>query len=394
MNWSDRRYQARKPEQKREGFGLVSGFVGLITNLLLAAMKLMIGVLSGSVSIMADALNSVTDTFSSILTLVGFKISAKNPDPGHPYGHQRFEYISGLFISILLLFVGLQFLQSSYEKIRQPQAVHISAVVLIVLVLSIIVKLWQNFFYLRIGNHIQSDTLKATAKDSFMDVLTTSAILLSAFVNQLWDWNIDGWVGLFVALYIGYSGFMMLRGFTNELMGNRPSPAEVEEMTAELEKYHMILGFHDLLIHSYGPNAIFATVDIEIDSRWTLDRAHEVIDQIERDFKRDLNVTLVCHMDPIDLDNQHYNQIHKAIKYIIRGYDLGMHTHDFHVEQLPNNQGELVQFDVVVPEKLDISDEALDRQINMDLKKHFPDIETQINFDHNYIGEDKGPMNA
>lgn len=387
IKWSDRKFAGRKPEAHREGFGLVSGFVGLFTNILLMVMKLMIGLLSGSVSIMADALNSVTDTFSSVLTLIGFKMAAKDPDERHPYGHQRFEYISGLFISILLLFVGLQFLKSSWEKVLHPESVKISALVFIILALSILMKLWQNAFYSKIGRHIHSQTLIATAKDSLMDVITTAAILASALIYQLGHWNIDGWVGLLVALYITYSGLMMLRDFVNELLGNRPSKKSVAEMTAKLETYTHILGFHDLLIHSYGPNAIFASVDIEIDSRKTLDQAHEVIDDIERDFKQQLDVTLVCALDPIDLDNRHYNEIHKAIALLIHSYDMGLHTHDFHVEQ--TQDGEVVQFDVVVPEHIAATDASLNTRITQDLKREFPLVLPEIHFDHHYVGQDK-----
>ncbi len=387
INWSDQRFKDRQPEDRREGYGLVSGCVGLVTNIFLAVFKVMIGLISGSVSIMADALNSVTDTFSSILTLVGFKMSAKKPDEDHPYGHQRYKYISGLFIAILLLFVGLQFLKDSFLKILKPEDVQISALVIVILVLSIFIKLWQNFFYIKIGNHIDSNTLKATAKDSLMDVLTTSAILLSSLLFQFWHINVDGWVGLLVALYITYSGLGMLRGFINELLGNRPSDAEVERMTHELERYKQILGFHDLRIYNYGPNAVFATVDVEIDSNWTLDHAHEVIDDIERDFKKRLNVILVAHMDPIDLTNRHYNKIHQAIKDIVAAYDLDLHTHDFHVEE--TRTGELVQFDVVVPHNIGIPDDVLNRRITRDLEKDFPKLRTEINFDHNYIGEDQ-----
>lgn len=317
---------------------------------------------------------------------MGFRIAAKDPDEDHPYGHQRFEYISGLFISILLLFVGLQFLQSSFKKILKPESVKISTLVFIVLGISILVKLWQNLFYKRVGQHIDSQTLVAAAKDSFMDILTTAAILISAMIYQIWHLNIDGWVGLLIAIYITVSGFMMLRGFINQLLGDRPSAHEVDGMTKELEQFHEVLGFHDLLIHSYGPNAIFATVDVEFDSRWRLDQAHEVINDIERDFKQRLDVTLVCHVDPIDLDNRHYNEVHEAIKRIIKAYGMDLHTHDFHVEQ--TTSGEIVQFDIVVPEEIDATDSEIQRQITLDLKQEFPNMSTEINFDHHYIGED------
>lgn len=387
IHWSDDRFKSLKIENKRASYGIVSGVVGLASNIILAAMKLVIGLFSGSVSIMADALNSVTDTFSSILTLVGFKIAAKDPDQGHPYGHQRFEYISGLFISILLLFVGVQFFKDSLQKIIAPQSLKLSRLVFIVLGLSILIKLWQHRFYQKIGQHIDSETLIATAKDSLMDVLTTTAILLSGAIYQIWHLNIDGWVGCFVAIYITISGLLMLRDFVNELMGKRPSAQVIDLMAAALERYPEILGFHDLMIHSYGPNRTFATVDVEMDSHQSLNQAHEVIEAVEHYFKTELAVTLDCHIDAIDLKNHHYHEIYQAITRIIRSYDLDLHTHDFHVERDQN--GEEVQFDVVVPENLKIGDALLLKQVTRDLKNEFPALSVAINFDHHYVGKDK-----
>ena len=387
INWSDNRFKTLATENRRSSYGVISGIIGLGSNLLLAIMKLLIGLFSGSVSIMADALNSVTDTFSSILTLVGFKIAAKDPDQNHPYGHQRFEYISGLFISILLLFVGLQFLQSSIQKIFHPQSIKLSALVFLILGGSIIIKLWQHRFYQKVGQHIDSETLIATAKDSLMDVLTTTAILISGLIYQIWHWNIDGWVGGFVAIYISISGLLMLRDFVNELMGKRPSAHAIGLMTSALERYPEILGFHDLTIHSYGPNRIFATVDVEMDSHQSLDQAHEVIEAVEHYFKTELAVTLDCHIDAIDLKNHHYHEIYQAITRIIRAYDLGLHTHDFHVAQ--KTGGEEVQFDIVVPEDLQIPDGVLLKHVTRDLKAEFPELAVAINFDHHYVGKDK-----
>ncbi|MCI1891888.1 MAG: cation diffusion facilitator family transporter [Schleiferilactobacillus harbinensis] len=374
-------------ETKRTGLGKVAGIVGLLSNIVLFVIKLAIGLFSGSIAIMADAFNNLSDTAGSIVTLVGFKVAGKRPDRGHPFGHERFEYISGVLVSMLMIFAGLDFVQSSIGKIQHPTADRITFVVLITLLLSIFIKLWQNLFYRQMGDEISSDTLKATAMDSQTDVVATTAVLISAVLSQFAHIQIDGWIGLFVALYLIYEGIQSIRGSVNQLIGIRPSDAEVQKYTDQLSKYDDILGFHDLMIHHYGPTQIFATVHIELDSRWSLDQAHEEIDKIERDFQKKFNVELVGHIDPIDIDDRLTAEVYERLQTIIQEMGGGLHTRDFHIEPGPHHT-RIVQFDVVVPDNYPEDDKTLNLRILADLRRYYPNVTTEIDFDHNYLGHD------
>nr|WP_238929121.1 cation diffusion facilitator family transporter [Enterococcus durans] len=353
----------------------------MLSNLILFISKLTIGLFSGSVSIMADAINSLSDTTSSILTLVGFKIAAKPADPEHPYGHERFEYISGLFVSIIITYVGFQFLETSIGKIIHPESLTLSPIIFIVLLFSIILKFVQGRMYVTIAQSIDSETLRATAKDSYNDVYTTLAVLLSAGIEWLMGWRIDGYVGFALAGYILLSGIMMLRDFVYELLGSRPTKEEILAMEKLLLSYENILGFHDLLVHNYGPSKKFASVHIEVDDSLDLNQAHKIIDIIEKDFKKTLDVELVCHLDPVPVNNENYREILKVLKKIIKETGEGLKLHDLRMIR----NGKELQFDVVVPEKFNFSDEELERVLRVQIEERIGNYDLDITFDHNYL---------
>lgn len=361
--------------------GILAGVLGLLSNLILFISKLTIGLFSGSVSIMADAINSLSDTASSILTLVGFKIAAKPADPEHPYGHERFEYISGLFVSIIITYVGFQFLETSIGKIIHPESLTLSPIIFIVLLFSIILKFVQGRMYVTIAQSIDSETLRATAKDSYNDVYTTLAVLLSAGIEWLMGWRIDGYVGFALAGYILLSGIMMLRDFVYELLGSRPTKKEILAMEKLLLSYENILGFHDLLVHNYGPSKKFASVHIEVDDSLDLNQAHKIIDIIEKDFKKTLDVELVCHLDPVPVNNENYREILKVLKKIIKETGEGLKLHDLRMIR----NGKELQFDVVVPEKFNFSDEELERVLRVQIEERIGNYDLDITFDHNYL---------
>ena len=361
--------------------GVLAGVLGLLSNLILFISKLTIGLFSGSVSIMADAINSLSDTASSILTLVGFKIAAKPADPEHPYGHERFEYISGLFVSIIITYVGFQFLETSIGKIIHPESLTLSPIIFIVLLFSIILKFVQGRMYVTIAQSIDSETLRATAKDSYNDVYTTLAVLLSAGIEWLMGWRIDGYVGFALAGYILLSGIMMLRDFVYELLGSRPTKEEILAMEKLLLSYENILGFHDLLVHNYGPSKKFASVHIEVDDSLDLNQAHKIMDIIEKDFKKTLDVELVCHLDPVPVNNEKYREILKVLKKIIKETGEGLKLHDLRMIR----NGKELQFDVVVPEKFNFSDEELERVLRVQIEERIGNYDLDITFDHNYL---------
>lgn len=373
--------QKQLTAQQRTKKGILAGILGLGSNIILFVSKFIIGLFSGSVSIMADAINSLSDTASSVLTLVGFKIAAKPADQEHPYGHERFEYISGLFVSIIITYVGFQFLESSIEKIVRPENVALSPIVFLVLIVSILLKFGQGKMYQTIAHSIDSETLRATAKDSYNDVFTTLAVLVSAGVEWLTGWRIDGYIGFALAAYILYSGVMMLRDFVYELLGSRPTQKEITEMEQHLNSCDDILGYHDLLVHTYGPSKRFASVHIEVDESLDLNQAHKIIDSIEKDFKKSLSVDLVCHLDPVPVNNEKYREILRKLKGIIQSAGEGLNLHDLRIIR----QGKVLQFDVVVPEKFRLSDEEIERLIRIQVEQRIGVYQLEITFDHNYL---------
>ena len=346
-----------KEKELRATFGMLAGNVGLFSNFLLFGMKLVIGLISGSVSIIADAMNNLSDSASSILTLVGFRIAAKPADQRHPYGHQRSEYITGLIISLIILFVGGQFLITSAERIFQRESLQTSPLMFIILMLSIGIKVAQGYFYRETARHIESKTLLASAKDSFNDVYTTITVLVSTVIEQLTGWQIDGYTGVIIALYIIFSGIQMLSGFINELLGVRPSKEEITKMSDYLDNQQSLIGYHDLLVHNYGPEKKFATVHIEIDDSWSLNQSHRVINDIEKYFKNELNVNLVCHLDPIAIRSEEQTKVYKIVKKLLESYGLNLQLHDFRIENKTDKS--LIQFDVVVPENMTLTNEQL-----------------------------------
>ncbi|MFS1135318.1 cation diffusion facilitator family transporter [Enterococcus hirae] len=367
--------------QERTKKGIIAGILGLITNILLFVAKFAIGLFSGSVSIMADAINSLSDTASSILTLVGFKIAAKPADQEHPFGHERFEYISGLFVSIIITYVGFQFLDASIRKIFRPEHLVLTPIVFLVLIFSILLKLLQGRMYTRFSKTIQSEALKATAKDSYNDVFTTLAVLVSAGIERFTGWRIDGYVGFVLAGYIIFSGIMMLRDFVYELLGSRPTAEEIKTMEKKLSSYKSILGFHDLLVHNYGPNKKFASVHIEVDDSLNLNEAHKIIDIIEKDFKKTLDVDLVCHLDPVAIHNEQYRKILKQLRQIIKELGEELRLHDLRIIR----KGKELQFDIVVPQNFKLPDDVLEEKIRQAIEKKVGSFELDITFDHNYL---------
>ena len=379
----ENRYAA-KQQNVRNSFGVFAGVAGLLSNAFLFAAKLVIGLLSGSVSIMADAVNNLSDTASSILTLVGFHISGKPADNKHPYGHERFEYISGMVVSILIVFVGGQFLLTSVDKIRNPESVTVSPIVLVVLALSILVKVGQSLLYREVGKKIDSTTLIATAKDSLNDVFTTIAVLIGAAVEGLSGLQIDGFVGLAIAVYIIISGIRLIVEFINELMGIRPSQKMIDEMEFHLSEFPDIKGYHDLLIHRYGSSYIFASVHIEIDESWALLRAHEVIDAIEKDFRRDLQVDLVCHLDPIRVEDKRVDSIQGTLSDVLSHFRVDLKLHDFHMTEDEEGR-ETLHFDLVLPQKSEVSKDEILEYVRAQAAERLGEFVLNVNFDSTYL---------
>lgn len=367
----------------REAVGILAGVLGLFSNLILFVAKLLIGQISGSVSIMADAMNNLSDTASSIITLAGFKVAGKPADEEHPYGHERFEYISGFVVSFLVTYVGVRFLDSSFDKILDPSSVKLSPIIFVVLILSILMKFWQNLMYRRLAKKIDSNTLKATAQDSINDVYTTIAVLLSALIEWLTGWQIDGYIGFLIALYIIYTGIKMIKEFIDELMGVRAPQEEISQIKKLLDEYPNIIGYHDLLIHSYGPSSVFASVHIEVNEDWSLPHAHEVIDDIEQTVKEHMNVDLVCHLDPYPIDDPDFKRVAPKMRKVLRDIDSNLRMHDLRIDT--TTTPETFHFDLVVPENIKLSDLELSEYISQIYISRYEPATLNITFDRTYL---------
>lgn len=314
----------------REGYGKLAGLTGIVVNALLCAGKLLAGALSGSVSIMADAINNLSDAASSIVTLLGFKLAAKPADDAHPYGHQRVEYLAGLTVAALILLIGAELVKSSIQRILHPEAVAFTAVGAAVLLLSIAAKLWLCLFYRKLGKSIRSEALLASAADSRNDVASTAAVLAAYAFAYFTHIQIDGWAGLLVAVFILWSGVGIAKDTIDPLLGEAPDEALVHAIAQEIRSYDArVLGIHDLIVHDYGPGRRFASVHVELDAREDVLEAHELIDNIERDVTKKLRVELVIHYDPIVTDDAEVNEVRQRVEAIVTEIDPRLSFHDF-----------------------------------------------------------------
>lgn len=372
-------------QNHRTRIGIGIGIVGLITNLVLVIIKLIAGLLAGSVSILADAMNSLGDSAGALLTIGGFYVANKPPDREHPYGHQRAEYISGLFTAIIILVVGFQFLISSIEKILNPIGVESSKIVLTLLIVSIVIKAGLGLYYYQKNKRMNgfSNAIEALTKDSIYDTLMNFVIIISYIIEIQFNWYIDGYIGALVALIILYGGITSIIESSNVLLGTRPHPKLVDEMQGILDSYNKLVGYHDLILHKYGPNKIFATVDIEIDASWGLIEAHRVIDSIEKEIYENFGIRLVGHLDPVELYDEEQNKIYTYIKKTLKSYEKNFHFHDLRIEN-KNDEKEIV-FDVTVPDDVNKSDETLYKMISSDLSEKLNAYQIKIHFDRDYF---------
>lgn len=372
-------------QEKRTKEGIAIGIVGLLINLILMVIKLIAGFIAGSVSILADAMNSLGDSTSAILTIGGFYIANKPPDREHPYGHQRAEYISGLFTAIIILFVGFQFLSTSIQKIFRPTKVESSSLVIILLIISILIKIVLGIFYHLKNKQIEgtSKAIGALVKDSIFDVLINVVIIVSYLIEIQTGWLIDGYIGAIVAVMIIHGGLTTILDTSKDLLGTRPDSELVDKMQEVLDSYSDLVGYHDLFFHKYGPNKIFATVDLEIDARWDIVEAHQVIDTIEKEFYKKFGIKLVGHIDPVELDDDELNEIHAIIKKQLKSYMYDFHFHDLRIEK--EDEYDFIAFDVTVPNEVLESDEDLFIRITDDLSDKIIGFPFRIQFDRDYF---------
>ena len=350
-------YKNTDDPEVRNQYGKVAGVFGIFTNIILGIIKLIIGMISNSVSIIADAANNIADTASSILTIIGFKLSSKKPDKDHPYGYARYEYVAGFVIAIMMFIMGLTFAKESILKIFNPEELVINWITYLILVIAIIGKGIQMLVYLDFSKAINSNTLKANSVDTRNDIISTTAILISMIIMGIFKINIDGLLGLAVSGFVIYSSIGMIKEVLEPIIGIVPTEEQVQEITEKILKYDYVEGIHDLVIHNYGVHNDFVTVHVEIDSKMDIMKAHDMMDNIEKDFKDDLGISLTIHMDPIVVGDPEIDKLQAKIIQAIHKLDQDLKIHDFRVVKGLTHTN--ILFDCIVPFEKEHTDESL-----------------------------------
>lgn len=361
----------------RARIGKLSGAVGIICNCLLAAGKLIVGHMTSSMSITADGLNNLSDGASSIVTLLGFKLAEKPADRKHPYGHARIEYIAGLTVAVMILFIGLELGKSSVEKFINPEPIEFSFTAVWVLFASILVKLFMMLFNLKMGRRINSNALLATAADSRNDVMTTSAVLAASIVEHFYDVRIDGVMGIAVSLFILYSGIKLAGETMSPLLGEGANPELQKQITDYINGCPMVLGCHDLMVHDYGPGRRYASIHVEIDKNEDPMACHARIDRMERECLKNYGTHLVIHYDPVVTDDPEVNSTKRLVNTIIKVRDGRLTIHDFRM--VDDGESVKMSFDMILPEDLRGQEQSIKETVekalnSLDSKKYYADI--------------------
>ena len=353
----------------RKRYGFLAGIVGIICNLVLFALKLFVGIISGSVSIAADAFNNLSDMGSSVISMLGFRMALKPADPDHPYGHGRFEYISALIVSGLIIIMGFELIKSSVEKLINGGTVSFSAVSVVILSVSILIKLWLFLFNRKLASKISSEVLKATARDSLNDALTTFAILVSVVLSLTLNVNVDAYLGIALSLFIMWTGFKTAKEALNPLLGEPLQKQTAEEIEQTIMSFEGFLGIHDLVAHNYGPGRCFASVHVEVPANTDIINCHEQIDLCEKLVLTKLGIQLTIHMDPVETDNEKLTEAKNTMAEKIREIDPRLSIHDFRMTPKSDMRTNLI-FDVVLP-----AEESFDKRF---LKAQIEEIAREI----------------
>ena len=367
----------------RTRYGLVASITCIVCNVLLCVGKGAIGLVSGSVSIVADAVNNLSDASSNVVSLLGFKLASRPADEDHPYGHGRYEYLAGLVVAVLVCAIGINLVGSSVEKIMSPEPTEFGPAVVVVLVGSMAVKLWMAAFNRRLGRAISSETLEATAVDSRNDVIATAAVLASAVVSQLVGVDLDGWAGLAVGGFILWSGVQLVREAVSPLLGKVPDPAYVEHIRDKIMSYPGVLGTHDLMVHDYGPGRQFASAHVEMAAEGNPLDQHDLLDNIEQDFKDDEGLVMTLHYDPIVTNDPQVRDMRHWIDLAVKGIDERLSIHDLRCVPGPTHTN--VIFDCVRPTDCALSASELRARVSELVRDHYPRAVCKITVDESYV---------
>lgn len=366
----------------RHRYGIFAGVLGIFLNIILAAVKVFIGFISGSLSVSADGLNNLSDASSSVITLIGFRLSAKPDDYEHPYGHARIEYLTGLILSVIIIFVGFSLGKSSIDKLISPQTLEISLFTIFVIVLSIPVKIFSAVLNYSIGKKISSNTLIATAVDSRNDVIATVAVVVGMILSYKYQINVDGFIGLVVSLFIVWSGIGLCKETASPLIGERPDPVLVDEIAKIILSHEDVIGIHDLMVHNYGAGKIFASAHIEVDAGRDVMDSHELVDTIEQEISNRLDIHFVSHMDPVVLDDEDIDAISQVISKVIKDFPEVGNPHDLRFINSRNRSR--IIFDLIKSPGADVDEEKIARVVNTALRELNPNYHAIITFDKSY----------
>lgn len=373
-------YEAIEKPEVRKQYGILGGAVGIFCNLILFAAKFAAGILTGAISVTADAFNNLSDAGSSIMTLVGFQMAGKPADSDHPFGHGRSEYITGLFVSVAIILMGAELLKTSIQKIFHPETMQMSLISMLILVLSILLKFWMSHFNRTLGERIQSASMKATATDSLSDCIATGSVLIGLAISHLSGYNLDGFIGVLVACFILFAGYTAAKETISPLLGQKPDPEFVKEVSRRIMTRDEIIGFHDMVIHNYGPGKIIISVHGEVAYPMDIMKAHDAIDEVEAEIKRDLGCEISIHMDPVVVNDDETNQMRKKIKEILKSISKDLSFHDFRMTKGPLRTNLI--FDVVVPYDFQMTKDELTDSINQKLQEMNPNCYAVIEIDH------------
>ena len=372
-----------KDTKVRTKYGTLSSITGIIVNFILSIVKVVIGIVSNSMSIISDGLNNITDAGSSVITMIGFKMSQKKVDNDHPWGHGRMEYISAFIVDMLIVLVGIELFKSSVDKIINPTMPDISTVTIIILVIAIIAKLWLFVFYRKIAKIINSEAIKGNAYDSISDVISTFVVLLSAIVAKFANISIDGYVSILVSIFILFTGFKALKETVDILLGTKPDPELVEGIEEFTKKYDMIVGIHDMMIHDYGPGRKIVSFHAEIPANSDICMAHDIIDQMEQDIYDEFNCITTIHMDPIEVDDEEINKMREITEKIVKEINENYSIHDFRM----TNGGWRINliFDLVVPRDEKVDNEKLKVEVQQKIHSENSKYYAVPKIEHSYV---------
>ena len=375
----------QKDESKvRQAYGMLCGVVGIFLNILLFAGKFLAGTISNSIAITADAFNNLSDAASSLVTLLGFHFAGAKPDPDHPYGHGRIEYISGLGVAALILIMAYELVKDSVKKILHPGQTECSALIVAILLLAVLVKFYMFFYNHTIGKKINSAAMRATALDSLSDMAATSVVLLATLVAHFTGLQIDGYCGVAVGLFICYAGINAAKDTLNPLLGQAPDPEEVEKIKEIVMSHEKVCGIHDLIVHDYGPGRQMISLHAEVPAEGNILEIHDEIDLIEMELKQKLHCDATIHMDPVITTDEHLKQLKEQVTEIVEGIDERISLHDFRIVSGPSHTNLI--FDIVVPFKCKLEDEALIEEIQRRVQKEIgANYFTVIQIDRYYV---------